>query len=146
MQPTQGAALLQFARNGAYGPGGSELRVLERGEGPHVFDTAGHRYVDGLSSLFCAQIGYSHGAEMAEAAGARLERLVREFIPARPIDAGLIARADNRGDPVRQIAAPLIGDDAVLDAFCEAMRLLLRDAGRFMGVAPRHARLGAGAQ
>jgi adenosylmethionine-8-amino-7-oxononanoate aminotransferase len=72
---TQGSALLHFARNGAYGPGGSELLVLDRGEGPYVFDTRGRRYVDGLSSLFCAQIGYSFGSEMAQVAGAQLERL-----------------------------------------------------------------------
>jgi adenosylmethionine-8-amino-7-oxononanoate aminotransferase len=71
----QGAALLHFSRNGSYGPGGSELLVLERGEGPYVFDSDGRRYVDGLSSLFCAQIGYSYGSEMADVAGAQLERL-----------------------------------------------------------------------
>ena len=66
---------MHFTRNGAYGTGGSKLLVLERGEGPYVFDTAGRRYVDGLSSLFCAQIGYSYGAEMAEVAREQLERL-----------------------------------------------------------------------
>ena len=38
-----------------------DLLVLERGEGPYVFDTRGNRYIDALSSLFCSQIGYSHG-------------------------------------------------------------------------------------
>src|SRR4051812_25586247 len=52
-----------------------ELLVLERGEGPYVFDTSGRRYIDALSSLFCSQIGYSYGAEMADAAGAQLRRL-----------------------------------------------------------------------
>jgi len=67
--------LLHFARNGRYGPGASELLVLERGEGVRVFDTRGACYIDGLSSLFCAQIGYSYGAEMADVAGAQLRRL-----------------------------------------------------------------------
>jgi adenosylmethionine-8-amino-7-oxononanoate aminotransferase len=71
----QGSALLHFSRNGAYHPGASELLVLERGEGPYVFDRSGRRYVDGLSSLFCAQIGYSYGAEMAAVAGEQLQRL-----------------------------------------------------------------------
>lgn len=75
MEVAQGAAFLHFTRNGAYGPGGSELLILERGAGPYVFDTAGRRYVDGLSSLFCSQIGYSYGAEMADAARRQLERL-----------------------------------------------------------------------
>jgi adenosylmethionine-8-amino-7-oxononanoate aminotransferase len=67
--------LLHFSRNGAYGPDGRELLVLERGEDVHVYDTRGRRYVDGLSSLFCAQIGYSYGAEMAAAASEQLGRL-----------------------------------------------------------------------
>jgi adenosylmethionine-8-amino-7-oxononanoate aminotransferase len=75
MNVDQGAALLHFSRNGAFHPGGSDLLVLDRGEGPYVFDTSGRRYVDGLSSLFCAQIGYSYGEEMATVAGDQLTRL-----------------------------------------------------------------------
>ena len=45
--------LLHFSRNGAFGPDGAELLVLERGEGPYVFDTKGRRYIDALSILFC---------------------------------------------------------------------------------------------
>jgi len=63
--------LLHFARNGSSNP----LLVLERGEGPYVFDTQGTRYLDGLSSLFCAQLGYSYGEEMAHVAGAQLQSL-----------------------------------------------------------------------
>jgi adenosylmethionine-8-amino-7-oxononanoate aminotransferase len=66
--------LLHFARNGAYGPD-HELLVLERGEGPYVFDTRGNRYIDALSSLFCSQIGYSYGEEIGRAATAQLDRL-----------------------------------------------------------------------
>jgi adenosylmethionine-8-amino-7-oxononanoate aminotransferase len=64
--------LLHFARNGAFGPGGNDLLVLERGEGAYVFDTEGRRYLDGLSSLFCSQIGYSFGEEMAAVAAEQL--------------------------------------------------------------------------
>ncbi len=67
--------LMHFARNGAYGPGGNPLLVLDRGEGPYVFDTDGKRYLDGLSSLFCCQIGYSFGEEMASVAGDQLSTL-----------------------------------------------------------------------
>lgn len=74
-QPLEQAArdhlLLHFARNGSTAP----LLVLERGEGPYVFDTQGNRYLDGLSSLFCAQLGYSFGEEMAHVAGAQLQGL-----------------------------------------------------------------------
>src|SRR3954454_9668472 len=67
--------LMHFTRNGAFGPGGKPLLVLERGEGAYVFDTDGRRYLDGLSSLFCCQIGYSYGEEMAAVAGEQLSRL-----------------------------------------------------------------------
>ena len=62
--------LLHFSKSGI-----DDLLVLERGEGPYVFDTDGRRYIDALSSLFCAQIGYSHGEEMAAAAARQLTTL-----------------------------------------------------------------------
>ncbi len=52
-----------------------DLLVIERGEGPYVFDTQGNRYIDALSSLFCSQIGYSYGEEMAAAASVQLKTL-----------------------------------------------------------------------
>jgi adenosylmethionine-8-amino-7-oxononanoate aminotransferase len=67
--------LMHFTRNGSFGPGGKRLLVLERGEGAYVFDTDGNRYFDGLSSLFCCQIGYSFGEEMAAVAGEQLSTL-----------------------------------------------------------------------
>src|SRR3954453_13176310 len=67
--------LMHFTRNGAYGPDGKPLLVLERGEGAYVFDTDGRRYLDGLSSLFCCQLGYSFGEEFAAAAAQQLTTL-----------------------------------------------------------------------
>lgn len=52
-----------------------DLMVLDRGEGPYVYDTHGKQYIDALSSLFCSQLGYSYGAEMAEAASRQLTQL-----------------------------------------------------------------------
>jgi hypothetical protein len=62
--------LLHFSKQGL-----DDLLVLERGEGPYVFDTKGKKYVDALSSLFCSQIGYSYGEEMAAAAASQLTTL-----------------------------------------------------------------------
>src|SRR4051795_11456632 len=62
--------LLHFSKQAV-----DDLLVLERGEGPYVFDTDGKRYIDALSSLFCAQIGYSYGEEMAAAATKQLTTL-----------------------------------------------------------------------
>jgi len=71
----QGSLLLHFARNGAFGPGGADLLVLERGEGPYVFDSQGRRHIDGLSSLFCCQLGYDYGEEFAAVASEQLRTL-----------------------------------------------------------------------
>jgi adenosylmethionine-8-amino-7-oxononanoate aminotransferase len=62
----------QFARNGAFGPGRAELPVWVRGEGCEVIDSRGDRYLDGLSSLFCMQLGYDHGEEFAAVAAEQL--------------------------------------------------------------------------
>jgi adenosylmethionine-8-amino-7-oxononanoate aminotransferase len=67
--------LLHFTKHGSAYADGKELLVLERGEGPHVFDTNGRRYIDSLSSLFCAQIGYSYGEEMVSAIAGQLQTL-----------------------------------------------------------------------
>jgi adenosylmethionine-8-amino-7-oxononanoate aminotransferase len=62
------------------------------------------------------------------------ERLLRGFMPGRLLEAGLIARVDDRGDAVLQIAPPLISDDTVLDDIVSAMHDVLEDAGKFMNV------------
>ena len=67
--------LLHFTNHAAAYGGERDLLVLERGEGPYVFDAHGNRYVDALSSLFCSQIGYSFGEEIAAAAATQLQRL-----------------------------------------------------------------------
>jgi adenosylmethionine-8-amino-7-oxononanoate aminotransferase len=67
--------LLHFTRHGTALADDHELLVLERGEGPYVFDTRGHRYIDALSSLFCAQLGYSYGEEMVSSIAAQLQTL-----------------------------------------------------------------------
>ncbi len=74
-QRAQQHLLLHFTRNGGLGPDWSDLLVLDRGEGPYVFDVDGKRYFDALSSLFCAQIGYSYGEELTAAAAGQMTRL-----------------------------------------------------------------------
>ncbi|HMJ01913.1 MAG TPA: aminotransferase class III-fold pyridoxal phosphate-dependent enzyme, partial [Conexibacter sp.] len=67
--------LMHFTRHGDLHPDGANLLLIERGEGIHVIDDEGRRYVDALSSLFCAQLGYGYGREMGAVAAAQLERL-----------------------------------------------------------------------
>ena len=66
---------MHFTRNGAFGPSRQPVLVLERGEGPYVFDTHGNRYFDALSALFCSQLGYSYGEELAAAAASQMAKL-----------------------------------------------------------------------
>jgi adenosylmethionine-8-amino-7-oxononanoate aminotransferase len=48
--------------------------VLERGEGCYLWDQTGKRYLDGLSALFCCQIGYGR-QELADAAAEQMAKL-----------------------------------------------------------------------
>src|SRR5687767_6079212 len=56
------------------GAAGSELTVIERGEGTYVWDSDGRRYLDGLPGLFVVQAGHGR-QELAEAAGEQAAKL-----------------------------------------------------------------------
>jgi adenosylmethionine-8-amino-7-oxononanoate aminotransferase len=60
---------------------------------------------------------------------AERERLLRGFLPRRLLQAGLIARPDDRGDAVLHIAPPLIADRAVIDELVGSLGDVLADAG-----------------
>lgn len=63
-----------FARHGA----GITPPIITRGEGVHIWDSNGKRYIDGLSGLFTCQVGHGR-KELAEAAAKQAETL--EFFP-----------------------------------------------------------------
>ncbi|MGW1025710.1 aminotransferase class III-fold pyridoxal phosphate-dependent enzyme [Streptomyces sp. NPDC002577] len=67
--------LLNMTPNGSLGRDGEDLFVVRRGDGPYVDDADGRRYIDGLSGLYCCQLGYSYAAEFAEAADKQLREL-----------------------------------------------------------------------
>lgn len=71
---------LHFSKMSAFDPaaGGSPVRVIERGEGPYIYDTDGKRYLDALSGLFVVQAGYGR-KELAAAAAEQAEKLA--FFP-----------------------------------------------------------------
>jgi adenosylmethionine-8-amino-7-oxononanoate aminotransferase len=52
-----------------------EIPVIVRGEGSHVFDESGRRYIDGLSGLYCLNLGHSHGEELGAAAASQMAKL-----------------------------------------------------------------------
>jgi adenosylmethionine-8-amino-7-oxononanoate aminotransferase len=64
---------LHFSRMGAYSEE-HHVPVIERGEGPYVYDNHGKRYLDGLSGLFVVQLGHGR-KDLAEAARAQAEKL-----------------------------------------------------------------------
>src|SRR5271155_2705814 len=57
---------MHFTRMGAFEEG-AEVPVIVRGEGCYVYDQHGKRYLDGLSALYCVNIGHGR-AELGEAA------------------------------------------------------------------------------
>jgi adenosylmethionine-8-amino-7-oxononanoate aminotransferase len=58
---------MHFSRMGAY-TDGAEIPIIVRGDGCYVWDEHGNRYLDGLSALFCVNIG--HGRHEVAQAGA----------------------------------------------------------------------------
>jgi adenosylmethionine-8-amino-7-oxononanoate aminotransferase len=64
---------MHFSRMGAYDQG-APVPVLVRGEGCHVWDEHGNRYFDGLSALFCVNIGHGR-ADIAQAGADQAKEL-----------------------------------------------------------------------
>jgi adenosylmethionine-8-amino-7-oxononanoate aminotransferase len=65
---------LHFTRTADWRGPEPSVPVLDRGAGCYVWDTAGKRYLDALSALFCVQVGYGR-EEMVEAAAAQMRKL-----------------------------------------------------------------------
>jgi adenosylmethionine-8-amino-7-oxononanoate aminotransferase len=63
---------MHFTRMGAYAE--AEVPVIVRGEGCYVYDEHGKRYLDGLSALYCVNIGHGR-AELGQAAAAQAAEL-----------------------------------------------------------------------
>jgi adenosylmethionine-8-amino-7-oxononanoate aminotransferase len=59
---------------------------------------------------------------------AEAERLLRGFLSTALFDAGLYCRADDRGDPVVQLAPPLICGQAEFDEMEQILRSVLTEA------------------
>jgi adenosylmethionine-8-amino-7-oxononanoate aminotransferase len=79
-----------------------DVPILVRGDGCHVIDSDGRRYIDGISGLFCSNLGHGYGAEIGAAAQRQLAELV--FTPSwyltHPGAAALATR-------LAELAAPL---------------------------------------
>jgi adenosylmethionine-8-amino-7-oxononanoate aminotransferase len=79
--------------------------------------------------------GFFYGIEMVKDKATRetfdeaeSERLLRGFLSKALFDNGLYCRADDRGDPVIQLAPPLISDQAQFDEMEQILRSVLTEA------------------
>jgi hypothetical protein len=79
--------------------------------------------------------GYFYGIELVKDKGTKTtfnadesERLLRGFLSRALYDAGLICRADDRGDPVIQLAPPLIIGQPEFDYIEQVLRKVLTEA------------------
>jgi adenosylmethionine-8-amino-7-oxononanoate aminotransferase len=75
------------------------------------------------------------GVEHRLDAGER-ERLLKGYLPGRLLEAGRVARADDRGDSVLQIAPPLVATREELDDIVGRMGDVLTDACAVLGLTP----------
>ena len=79
--------------------------------------------------------GYFYGIELVKDKHTRetfsaeeSERILRGFLSKALFDAGLICRADDRGDPVIQLAPPLIVEQEQFDTMEQILRSVLTEA------------------
>ena len=79
--------------------------------------------------------GYFYGIELVKDKATKetfdddeSERLLRGFLSKALFEAGLYCRADDRGDPVIQLAPPLICDQSHFDEIEQILRSVLTDA------------------
>jgi adenosylmethionine-8-amino-7-oxononanoate aminotransferase len=67
---------MHFTRHGQYAA--ADVPIMVRGEGVHLYDSHGRRYLDGLAGLFVSQLGHGR-RDLAEVAAKQAETLA--FMP-----------------------------------------------------------------
>ncbi|OBJ35971.1 hypothetical protein A5630_08640 [Mycolicibacterium mucogenicum] len=122
----------------------ANLDIFEReGINAHVKETA-PAFRATLEKLYDLPIvgdvrgeGFFYGIELVKDKATRetfnaeeSERLLRGFLTPALWEAGLYCRADDRGDPVIQLAPPLISGQKEFDAIYDILRNVLDEAGR----------------
>jgi adenosylmethionine-8-amino-7-oxononanoate aminotransferase len=111
----------------------------------HVRDTEGE-FRSALETLYDLPIvgnvrgaGFFYGIELVKDKDTRLsfddeesERLLRGYLSGALFEAGLICRADDRGDPVVQLSPPLICGTPEIEFIVSTLREVLTEAWRRM--------------
>jgi adenosylmethionine-8-amino-7-oxononanoate aminotransferase len=64
---------MHFTRMGEFGT--ADVPIIVRGDGCHLEDSNGRRYIDALAGLFSVNIGYSFGEEIGQAALEQMREL-----------------------------------------------------------------------
>jgi adenosylmethionine-8-amino-7-oxononanoate aminotransferase len=123
------------------------LANLDVFEGEHILhhvqktEPAFRSALDGLTDLPIVGnvrgAGFFYGIELVKDKKTRLsfdddesERLLRGFLSGALFEAGLICRADDRGDPVVQLSPPLICGQEEIDFMASTLREVLSEAWR----------------
>jgi adenosylmethionine-8-amino-7-oxononanoate aminotransferase len=81
--------------------------------------------------------GFFYGIELVKDRDSRAtfndeesERLLRGYLSGALFESGLICRADDRGDPVIQLAPPLVCEQEHFDLIADVLRSVLTEAGK----------------
>jgi len=87
--------MLHFTDMAAYAE--RPIPIIESGEGCRVTDDAGNRYIDGLSGLYCTNLGHSYGDELGRVAHEQMRTLpfTSNWTVAHPRSIELAARIAN---------------------------------------------------
>jgi adenosylmethionine-8-amino-7-oxononanoate aminotransferase len=128
---------MHFTRHGAFEH--AEVPVIVRGEGCHVYDQHGNRYLDGLAALFCVNIGHGR-ADVAQAGADQAKELgfFTNWSSAHPRSIELAGRiaALAPGD-LNRVFFTSGGSESVESALklCRQYHKLTGNPGRFKAIA-----------
>jgi len=130
---------MHFTRMGAYAD--REVPIIVRGEGCHVYDEHGKRYLDGLSALFCVNIGHGR-ADVAQAGADQAKELgfFTNWSYAHPTAIELAARvAELAPGDLNRVFFTSGGSEAVESALklCRQYHKLRGEPGRFKVISRR---------
>jgi adenosylmethionine-8-amino-7-oxononanoate aminotransferase len=128
---------MHFTRMGAYEE--HEVPIIVRGEGCYVWDQHGNRYLDGLSALFCVNIGHGR-ADIAQAGADQAKELgfYTNWSYAHPKAIELAARvADLAPGDLNRVFFTSGGSEAVDSALklCRQYHKLTGNPGKFKVIA-----------
>jgi adenosylmethionine-8-amino-7-oxononanoate aminotransferase len=122
----------------------ANLEVFERDDIIGHVQRTRHYFRSSLESLYDLPIvgevrgeGFFYGIELVRDKGTKetfsddeAESLLRGYLSGALFEAGLICRADDRGDPVVQLSPPLICERAEIDLMTSILRDVLSEAWR----------------